>query len=708
MKVVKNNKEVAYNRNKIRNAIIQAFNQVKYPDFKEVDILTDEVEEMLDTYCYENKTDTVPIEEISNLIMSVLFRDAPAAAREFSSYKIKKEKAYSNPNEIEKVLFVSPEIAMENGNKDPHLSHITNAYLAEIPAKEFMREQLPKDCLDAHDRGVVYFHDMAYSGRPLHNCDLLNLEELFKGCEINGIWIETPKSFKTACTVATQILTHATSEQYGGITVNLLHLAKFVEVSRAKIKKKYDAYPLSTELKERMVQDELNTEIKDGMQTFLFQNNTLCAGTGQAVFLSVSTWLNEDPEYTDDLILVFKEFIKQRIQGIKQKDGTYLNPNFPKILYFLDEDTMRGGKYYDITKLCAECSAKRLVPDYLSAKIHRELKGVPTPPMGCRSLLHPYQKPDGSYELWGRWNMGVQSLNLPYIAMENNPDRKEEILFANLDYYLDIAHRDMLWRANHIAKIKAGQSPLLWVYGGLTRLNPEDTLEKEVYSGRPSISLGYAGLYECVKYITGESQFEENGNKLAHKILDYLNASNAKFKENTGLAAGLYGTPMETLVDNFAKACIRDFGHVGDFSDRTFITNSYHYLVSEPVDAFTKLTNEAQFSNKTTSGSISYVEVPNMSNNIEGMLELIEHIGNECLYAEINSEVSCCKSCGFEGYDFTKITATDGTVRWKCPCCGETDPKKVRTSYRICGYISNYTPNEARSADIMGRVKHLN
>lgn len=326
----------------------------------------------------------------------------------------------------------------------------------------------------------------------------------------------------------------------------------------------------------------------------------------------------------------------------------------------------------------------------------------------CRSLLHTYIDKDGKLELWGRWNLGVQSLNLPYIAMENNPDRNEEILFSNLYYYLDIAHRDMLWRANHIAKIKAGQSPLLWVHGGLTRLNPDETLEKEVYSGRPSISLGYAGLYECVKYITGESQFEENGNKLAHKILDYLNESNRIFKEKTGLAAGLYGTPMESLVDNFAKACIRDFGHVGDFSNRNFITNSYHYLVSEQVDAFTKLTNEAQFSNKTTSGSISYVEVPNMSNNIEAMLEIIEHIGNECLYAEVNSEISSCGKCGFEGYDFPKTYANDGTVRWKCPCCGETDPDIVHTSYRICGYISNYTPNEGRSEDIIMRCKHLN
>lgn len=709
MGVQKGNKIYPYERNKIKNAIIQAYNQICYPDFEEIEIIVDEIEDLIFTYCETKEIKDIDIEIIENLIMSVLFRERPDVAREYSSYKIKKEKAYQNPNEIEKVLFVSPEIALENGNKDPNLSHIKNAYLAEIPAREFMREQLPKDCLEAHDRGVVYFHDMAYAGRPLHNCDNLNLEELFKGCEINGIWIETPKSFKTACTVATQILTHATSQQYGGITVNLLHLAKFVDVSRQKIIKKYNKYNIPENIKKQLIEEELTAEIKDGMQTFLFQNNTLCAGTGQAVFLSVSTWLNEDPKYTDDLILVFKEFIKQRIQGIKQKNGVYLNPNFPKVLYFLDKDTMRGGKYYEVTKLCAECSAKRLVPDYLSVKIHKQLKGAPTPPMGCRSLLHEYINPStNEREIWGRWNLGVQSLNLPYIAMENNPNREEDILFSNLRYYLDIAHRDMLWRANHIAKIKAGQSPLLWVYGGLTKLNPNDTLEKEVYSGRPSISLGYAGLYECVKYITGESQFEEKGNQLAHKILNFLNDSNADFKEKTGLAAGLYGTPMETLVDNFAKACIRDFGHVGDFSDRKFITNSYHYLVSEPVDAFTKLTNEAQFSNKTTSGSISYVEVPNMSNNIDAMLELIEHIGNECLYAEINSEISSCGTCGFEGYDFTKITAEDGTVRWECPCCGEQDPVKVHTSYRICGYISNYTPNQGRSEDIMSRCKHLN
>ena len=706
MIVVKNNKEYLYDEKKIRNAIIQAYIQVRYPDYKFIDMLVDEITDWVEAVA---KDDRVQVDNLENYVISVLYREVPEVGRVYSQYKIKKEEAYKNPTEIEKVLFVSPEIEHENGNKDPHLAHITNAYLAEIPGREFMRSQLPKDCLSAHDRGVVYFHDMAYSGRPMHNCDLLNLEELFKGCEINGIWIETPKSFKTACTVATQILTHATSQQYGGITVNLLHLAKFVRVSREKITKKYNEIDITPELRQQLIDSELNAEIRDGMQTFLYQNNTLCAGTGQAVFLSVSTWLNEDPEYTDDLILVFTEFIKQRIKGIKQKDGTYINPNFPKILYFLDEDTMKGGKYYEVTKLCAECSAKRLVPDYLSVKVHKQLKGVPTPPMGCRSLLHEYISPTtGKHELWGRWNMGVQSLNLPYIAMENNPDRKEEILFSNLDYYLDIAHRDMLWRANHIAKIKAGQAPLLWIYGGLTKLHPEDTLEKEVYSGRPSISLGYAGLYECVYYITGENQFSERGNKLAHKILDYLNASNAQFKKDTGLAAGLYGTPMETLVDNFAKACIRDFGHVGDFSNRKFITNSYHYLVSEPVDAFTKLTNEAQFSNKTTSGSISYVEIPNMSNNLDAMLELIEHIGNECLYAEINSEISTCGNCGFEGYDFTKVTNKDGLVMWKCPCCGETDPKKVHTSYRICGYISNYTPNEARSEDIINRVKHLN
>jgi ribonucleoside-triphosphate reductase len=321
--------------------------------------------------------------------MSYLYRELPEVAREYSKYKMDKERATKNPSEIEKVLFVSPEIEHENGNKNPHLVHIKNAYLAEIPSKEMMRQLLPRDCLDAHDRCVVKFHDMSYSAREMFNCCLYNLEEIFKGCSINGIYIETPKSFKTACTVASQALSHATSCQYGGITINLLHLAKFVDISRQKIRKEVTEELSSiSEISyteddiDRITAVRLKKEIKDGMQTFLYQTNTLCSGTGQAAFLSVGCWLSEDEEYAEDLILVFTEMLRQRIQGIKQEDGTYLNPNFPKILYFLDENTMKGGKYYEVTKLCAECSAKRLVPDYLSVKKHIELKEVPTFPMG--------------------------------------------------------------------------------------------------------------------------------------------------------------------------------------------------------------------------------------------------------------------------------------------------------------------------------------
>ena len=381
MRVKKKSGICEFERNKIRNAIIQAYNKISLPDFDEIDRIVNSIEKEL------QGKEEVEVEEIENLVMSILYKKKPEVAREYSSYKIKKEQSSKNPTEIEKVLFVSPEIAQENGNKDPSLTHIKNAYLAEIPSKELMRKLLPKDCLEAHDRGVVYFHDMSYSARSMSNCCLFNLEELFKGCKINGVWIETPKSFYTACTISSQALSHATNMQYGGITVNLLHLAKFVDISRQKIIKKYEPYDvIPKEIKNELVQKDLLKEIKDGMQTFLFQNNTLCAGVGQAAFLSVSVWLNEDKDYTDDLILVFKEFIKQRIEGIRQEDGTYLNPNFPKILYFLDKDTMKGGKYYDITKLCAECSAKRLVPDYLSVKIHEELKGAPTPPMGKRKL----------------------------------------------------------------------------------------------------------------------------------------------------------------------------------------------------------------------------------------------------------------------------------------------------------------------------------
>lgn len=707
-----------FNSNRIRNAIIQAANQISYPDFDLIDSLTNKICRLVMEKSRDNQ---IEVKEIENIVMSVLYSDAPDIAREYSSYKMDKERAKENPTEIEKVLYVNDDIKYENGNKNPNLVHIKNAYLAEIPSKEMMKKLLPKDCWEAHERSIVYFHDSSYSARSLLNCCLWNLESMFKGCSINSTYIETPKSFRTACTVASQALTMATSSQYGGITINLLHLAKFVDVSRQKIRKEVDD-ELSLVLdnisddsdfnyetiKERIVEERLQKEIKDGMQTFLYQTNTLCSGTGQAAFLSVGCWLSEDPKYSDDLIIVYKELIRQRLEGMRQEDGTYSNPNFPKILYVLDEDTMKGGKYYEITKLSAKCSASRLVPDYLGMKKHKELKGVLTFPMGCRSLLNPYQDENGNYITFGRANLGVQTLNLPYIAMENNKEHSEEILFKNLDHYMEIAQRDMLWRANHIAKIKAKENSLALMYGGYLRLQPEETLEKYVYSGYFSISLGYAGLREAVYYITGEDQFHDKGNKLAHKILDYLNNKNDELREKTGLAAGLYGTPMETGVEKFAKACIRDFGQIGDGTQHNYITNSYHHHVSDKVDAFTKLVDEAQFSDKTTSGSISYVEVPNLSNNIDAMLEIIECIGENCLYGEINSEISQCKTCGFKGYDFKKKLDEKGFVKWECPKCGEDNPEKILVSYRICGYISNYTPNAGRSSDIYNRVKHLN
>lgn len=1009
MQVIKRDRMCPYDKNKIRNAIIQAYNQISYPNFKEIDNLVDEIDELVDVSA--NEDGTIGVETIENLIMSVLYREVPLVAREFSSYKIHKEKIKENPSEIDKVLYVSPEIDTENANKKAVLTHIKNAYLAEIPSREEMRKAFPPSCIEAHDRGVVYAHDMGYSIRDMHNClaretkfvtsdgvksfydfddgdevfvlsadgdyhkaivhyygkeklfkytfyngkktniktvlatenhrwylnngsittnlsvgdkllraphifdfeiseedfnsasedcrimwckgfaigdgtvrynaegkdnntrirlcgeknkylsrfnipnhckilsqiyengdhsvlvqnyrkeipvfltldeikyffsglysadgrqgvstkciqisnpqiidfvrtwapaigcyitvekdltgqvtnygkrpytimfhfinqphfyytvlkkeferedevwclevedthnfilpngivtgncELLDLDYLLQhGCEINNTWVNKPHSFRVACTVATQILTHVTSNTYGGCTINLLALAKFVDISRKAIHKKYSKYAdkIDEATLNQMKEEELYDEIRQGIQTFTYQNQTLCADVGQAVFLTISVYLNEDPQYTDDLIIVFKELLKQRIAGVPNKEGIAENPNFPKILYFLDEDTMKGGKYYDVTRLCAECSAKRLVPDYMSVKKHMELKGVVTPSMGCRALLSPYRDENGKLVTWGRFNCGVMSLNLPYIAMENNKTHSEEQLFKNLDHYLSIANQGMIWRVNHIAKIKAKVCPILWQYGGLARLNPEDTLEKLVYGGYATVTLGYSGLHEAVYYITGENHWEGKGKELAHKILDYLNKNNKDLGDALNVSVALYSTPAETLTDKFAKACVRDFGTVDGEHVRNFETNGYHIPVFHKIDAFSKLSIEAQFSDKTLGGSISYVEVPNMSNNIDAMLEIIEHIGNNCLYAEVNSEISTCGVCGFEGYDFKKVYADDGTIRWKCPSCGETDPSKVRTSYRICGYISNYTPNQGRSEDIMNRVKHLN
>lgn len=377
MEVIKNGITVAYDKNKIRNAIIQAYNQISYPNFDEIDTIVDEIEDLIWTSAVDDK---IEISKVENLVMSVLYREAPQAAREYSSYKIHKEQITKNPSEIDKVLYVSPEIDQENANKKAVLAHIKNAYLAEIPSKEEFRKVFPQACIEAHDRGVVYAHDSGYSIRPIHNCELLDLDYLLQnGCKINNTWVDKPHSFRVACTVATQILTHVTSNTYGGCTINLLALAKFVDVSRQALKKRITSYGLPKKITDKIIADELMEEIKQGIQTFTYQNQTLCADVGQAVFLTISVYLNEDKRYTDDLILIFKELLKQRIAGVPNEDGIAENPNFPKILYFLDEDTMRGGKYYDVTKLCAECSAKRLVPDYMSVKKHLELKGVITP-----------------------------------------------------------------------------------------------------------------------------------------------------------------------------------------------------------------------------------------------------------------------------------------------------------------------------------------
>lgn len=697
--IKRNGEKVPFDKNKIRRAIVSAWIQIEMPNYKAVSKVTNDVISELINECYS-------VADIENLVMSQLYKECPKVAMEYSSYRRKKEYANKNPTDTEKVLFVKPEVALENGNKDASLTHIKNAYLAEIPSRNLMRKLLPKDCLEAHDKGIVYFHDMAYSARNMHNCELLNLDELFKGCRINGVWIDTPKSFRTACTVATQILTHATSIGYGGITINLLSLAKFVDVSRQKIKTRVRKYGLPYSKAEEIIKDELSKEIKDGLQTFLYQNNTLCAGTGQAVFLSVSIWLNEDKRYKSDYKLVVKEFLKQRIDGMPDEKGIKENPNFPKILYFLDDDSFTVDM--DTTKLAAECSAKRLTPDYMSVKKHIELKGVPIPSMGCRSWLSPWKNEKDEYITFGRFNCGVQSLNLPYIVMENNPNHDEDTAIKNLYHYLDIANRDALWRLNHCAKIKAGESPLLWIYGGLLKLKPEETIEKYIYNGYSTVSIGYAGLYEAVYYITGEDQWGKKGNKFAHKLFDIMNKNNDEMKKKTGAGFALYGSPMETTTEKFADACIRDFGHVGDGTQRRYITNSYHYPVFKEVDAFTKLKNEGEFSDLSLGGSISYCEIPNLANNIDAVLNIMKFIKDSCNYAELNSEISECASCGFSGYDFKKIYADDGTLRWQCPNCGESDPKKVKTSYRICGYISNYTPNAGRSQDIMNRVKHLN
>ena len=599
----------------------------------------------------------------------------------------------------------------ENSNKNAKIVTTQRDYLAGITSTDITRRfLLTEDIVKAHDEGIIHFHDADYFAQnALHNCDLINLEDMLQnGTNINGVMIEKPHRFLTAMTIATQIITAVSSSQYGGCTITLTHLAPFVRCSYERYLDKYKARKFKKEDAEKYAKEDLKKEITDGVQTFQYQINSMTTTNGQAPFLSVCMYLGETNEYKDELAMIIEEVLKQRIQGMKNEKGVYITPAFPKLLYVLEEDNIKpGSKYYYLTQLSAKCTAKRMVPDYISEKIMKELKidkngnGQCYPCMGCRSFLTPYVDEKGNPKYYGRFNQGVVTINLPDVALSSDKDM--ELFWKIFDDRLELCHRALQIRHKRLSKVTSDVAPILWQHGALARLGKGESIHDLLHHGYSTISLGYAGLYECVKYMTGHSHTDESvGKEFGLKVMQYMNDKCKKWKEEEDIDYSVYGTPIESTTYKFAK-CLKDrFGVVKGITDRNYITNSYHVPVFEEIDAFTKLKLESEFQKLSPGGAISYIETPNLENNLDVVMEVIEYIYNNIMYAELNTKSDYCQACGYTGE-----ILIDDNLEWYCPNCGNRDHDKLNVARRTCGYIGTNFWNKGRTEEIKERVMHI-
>ena len=599
----------------------------------------------------------------------------------------------------------------ENSNKNAKIVTTQRDYLAGITSTDITRRfLLTEDIVKAHDEGIIHFHDADYFAQnALHNCDLINLEDMLQnGTNINGVMIEKPHRFLTAMTIATQIITAVSSSQYGGCTITLTHLAPFVRCSYERYLDKYKARKFKKEDAEKYAKEDLKKEITDGVQTFQYQINSMTTTNGQAPFLSVCMYLGETNEYKDELAMIIEEVLKQRIQGMKNEKGVYITPAFPKLLYVLEEDNIKpGSKYYYLTQLSAKCTAKRMVPDYISEKIMKELKidkngnGQCYPCMGCRSFLTPYVDEKGNPKYYGRFNQGVVTINLPDVALSSDKDM--ELFWKIFDDRLELCHRALQIRHKRLSKVTSDVAPILWQHGALARLGKGESIHDLLHHGYSTISLGYAGLYECVKYMTGHSHTDESvGKEFGLKVMQYMNDKCKKWKEEEDIDYSVYGTPIESTTYKFAK-CLKDrFGVVKGITDRNYITNSYHVPVFEEIDAFTKLKLESEFQKLSPGGAISYIETPNLENNLDVVMEVIEYIYNNIMYAELNTKSDYCQVCGYTGE-----ILIDDNLEWYCPNCGNRDHDKLNVARRTCGYIGTNFWNKGRTEEIKERVMHI-
>ncbi len=599
----------------------------------------------------------------------------------------------------------------ENSNKNAKVVTTQRDYLAGITSTDITRRfLLPEDIVQAHDDGIIHFHDADYFAQnALHNCDLINLEDMLQnGTTINGVMIEKPHRFLTAMTIATQLITAVSSSQYGGCTITLTHLAPFIRQSKEYYIKKYKKRKLTNEQIEKFASEDLKKEITDGVQTFQYQINSMTTTNGQAPFLSVCMYLGETKEYKEELAMLIEEVLNQRIEGMKNEKGVYITPAFPKLLYVLEEDNIKPkSKYYYLTKLAAKCTAKRMVPDYISEKVMKETKidsngnGNCYPCMGCRSFLTPYIDEQGNPKYYGRFNQGVVTINLVDVALSS--DKNIEDFWNIFDERLELCHRALQIRHKRLSKVTSDVAPILWQHGALARLKKGESIHELLHHGYSTISLGYAGLYECVKYMTGSSHTDNaEGKKFALEVMEYINKKCNEWKEAEDIDYSVYGSPIESTTYKFAKCLKERFGVIKGITDRNYITNSYHVPVFEEIDAFSKLKLESEFQKLSPGGAISYVETANLTNNIDAVLEVIKFIYDNIMYAELNTKSDYCHECGYTG----EILINDD-LEWYCPNCGNKDHDKLNVARRTCGYIGTNFWNKGRTQEIKERVIHV-
>ncbi len=724
MKIIKRSgTEVAFDLDKILNAIRKANNEVSEENRlseEQVDFIAKKV-----TALSKDLNRAVNVEEIQDFVENqIMDQKAFAVARKYITYRYTRELVRkSNTTDAQILTLIecnNEEVKQENSNKNPTVNSVQRDYMAGEVSKDLTRRiLLPRDIVEAHDQGLIHFHDADYFAQHMHICDLVNLEDMLQnGTVISGTLIEKPHSFSTACNIATQIIAQVASNQYGGQSISLTHLAPFVDISRKKIVKEV-AEELAevgiTEEKQiaKIAEKRLLDELRKGIQMIQYQVVTLLTTNGQAPFVTVFMYLNEarNEQEKADLALIIEETLKQRMQGVKNESGVWVTPAFPKLIYVLEEDNVREGtKYWYLTELAAKCTARRMVPDYISEKkmleykIDRNGEGHCYTCMGCRSFLTPYVDENGKPKYYGRFNQGVVTINLVDIALSSGGDEKK---FWNIfDERLDLCYRALMYRHNRLKGTLSDAAPILWQYGALARLKKGEPIDKLLYGGYSTISLGYAGLYECTKYMTGKSHTDDEAKPFALSVMQHMNDKCKEWKAKEKIDFSLYGTPLESTTYKFSKCLQQRFGIVPGVTDKNYITNSYHVHVSEKIDAFTKLKFESEFQQLSPGGAISYVEVPNMQNNIPAVLSLMQYIYDNIMYAELNTKSDFCQVCGYDG-EIQIVEDEDGKLLWECPHCHNRDQAKMNVARRTCGYIGTQYWNQGRTQEIKDRVLHL-